>query len=347
MIGIRGMIEAQVLGLTGMALKEIDFEQPKGEPGLFGPQSAIWQVHGDFTSMLCGGISALLLQMLHPLALAGVWDHSRFREDIFGRLRRTSQFISATTFATTPDAERLIAKVQGIHQRIAGVDKDGTPYQASDPALLTWVHVAECSRFMASHLRYKRTVVSPSARRTIFASRRKSPVGWGPGYPSDAAGGGGLSRGDAPAVRCDERTREVAEVLLSTRLPGRLSQPVGQVMMRAGIDLLPEWAQEMLGLSLTPLQRRTTRLMVHGVARVLRASVRNGAWHCAMRRMQGGVIQFALPSCPAISASRLPSARHSLSASFTALKPATSARATQMACWISVKLSASTRTPAC
>lgn len=82
MIGIRRMIEAQVLGLTGMALKEIDFERPKGEPGLFGPQSAIWQVHGDFTSMLCGGISALLLQMLHPLALAGVWDHSRFREDI-------------------------------------------------------------------------------------------------------------------------------------------------------------------------------------------------------------------------------------------------------------------------
>lgn len=83
MIGIRRMIEAQVLGLTGMALKEIDFERPKGEPGLFGPQSAIWQVHGDFTSMLCGGISALLLQMLHPLALAGVWDHSRFFARIF------------------------------------------------------------------------------------------------------------------------------------------------------------------------------------------------------------------------------------------------------------------------
>ncbi len=200
MIGIRRMIEAQVLGLTGMALKEIDFERPKGEPGLFGPQSAIWQVHGDFTSMLCGGISALLLQMLHPLALAGVWDHSRFREDILGRLRRTSQFISATTFATTPDAERLIAKVQGIHQRIAGVDKDGTPYQASEPALLTWVHVAECSCFMASHLRYKRTVVSPERRRTIFVSRRKSPAAGGSGYPSDTAGGGGLSRGDAPAT---------------------------------------------------------------------------------------------------------------------------------------------------
>jgi uncharacterized protein (DUF2236 family) len=87
-----------------------------------------------------------------------------------------------------------------------------------------------------------------------------------------------------PQLRCDERTREVAEVLLTTRLPGRLSQPVGRVMMRAGIDLLPPWAQEMLGLSLSPLQR-ATRLMVLAIARVLRASVRNGAWHCAMRRM--------------------------------------------------------------
>lgn len=200
MIGIRRMIEAQVLGLTGMALKEIDFERPKGEPGLFGPQSAIWQVHGDFTSMLCGGISALLLQMLHPLALDGVWDHSRFREDILGRLRRTSQFISATTFATTPDAERLIAKVQGIHQRIAGVDKDGTPYQASDPALLTWCTSPSAVALWPPTCATSGRWSVPSARRTIFVSRRKSPGGWGLGISSDTAGGGGLSRGDAPAT---------------------------------------------------------------------------------------------------------------------------------------------------
>lgn len=181
MIGIRRMIEAQVLGLTGMALKEIDFERPKGEPGLFGPQSAIWQVHGDFTSMLCGGISALLLQMLHPLALAGVWDHSRFREDILGRLRRTSQFISATTFATTPDAERLIAKVQGIHQRIAGVDKDGTPYQASDPALLTSGARRRVQLLYGLPPALQADGGQSRAPRTIFVSRRKSPGGWGLG----------------------------------------------------------------------------------------------------------------------------------------------------------------------
>lgn len=103
-----------------------------------------------------------------------------------------------------------------------------------------------------------------------------------------------------PQLRCDERTREVAEVLLSTRLPGRLSQPVGQVMMRAGIDLLPEWAQEMLGLSLTPLQRNTTRLLVHGVARVLRASVRNGA---ALRHAPDASGVKVTPPCPAVGQS--------------------------------------------
>ncbi len=286
MNSIRGMIESQVLGLTGMALKEIDFENPKGEPGLFGPKSAIWQVHGDFTSMLCGGISALLLQMLHPLALAGVWDHSRFREDIFGRLRRTSQFISATTFGTTDDAERLIAKVQGIHQRISGVAPDGTPYRASDPALLTWVHVAECSSFMASHLRYKRTIVTAARQEQYYREAAEVARRLGaediPETPRQVAE---YLQDMRPQLRCDERTREVAQVLLTTRLPGWLSQPVGRWMMVAGIDLLPDWAQQMLAIPINPLQRRTARVAVNGVARVLRASVRNGAYHCAMRRM--------------------------------------------------------------
>lgn len=291
MSSIRGMIEAQVLGLTGMALKEIDFERPLGEPGLFGPRSAIWSVHGDFTSMLCGGISALLLQMLHPLALAGVWDHSNFREDIFGRLRRTSQFISATTFGTTDDAERLIAKIRGIHLRVSGRDRDGTPYAASDPVLLTWVHVAECSSFMASHLRYRRTVVSEARQAQYFAEAGEIARRLGardiPLTPRQVAE---YLQDMRPRLRCDERTQEVAQVLFATRLPGRLSQPVGQLMMRAGVDLLPPWAQEMLSLRMNPLQRQATRLAVHGIARVLRASVRNGAWHCAMRRMNGGVL---------------------------------------------------------
>lgn len=284
---LRQRIEQQVLGLTGMALKEIDFEHPVGEPGLFGPQSAVWSVHGDFTSMLCGGVSALLLQMLHPLALAGVWDHSTFREDIFGRLRRTSQFISATTFATTPDAERLIAKVKSIHERVNGIDIDGTPYAASDPDLLTWVHVAECSSFMASHLRYRKTVISPARQTQYFIESATIAERLGArNVPKTPEAVADYLQQMIPELRCDARTREVARVLMSTRLPGRLAQPAGTILLKAGVDLLPDWAQEILDLGLNPLEQKMVRGGVHMIAAVLRRSVRNGAWHCAMRRMQ-------------------------------------------------------------
>lgn len=101
------------MSLTGLSLGKLDLENPKGDPGLFGPDSVSWQVHGDFSSMLFGGISALMLQALHPLALAGVWDHSNFREDMICRLRRTGQFICGTTFGSRQDAEAFAKSTKG------------------------------------------------------------------------------------------------------------------------------------------------------------------------------------------------------------------------------------------
>lgn len=109
---LRNRIESQLMSLTGLSLGNLDLESPKGDPGLFGPDSVSWQVHGDFSSMLIGGISALMLQALHPLALAGVWDHSNFRQDMLGRLRRTSQFISGTTLLA---ARCRVANRKGAH----------------------------------------------------------------------------------------------------------------------------------------------------------------------------------------------------------------------------------------
>src|SRR5277367_3281705 len=85
---------------------------------LFGPKSVVWRVHGDVTTMMVGGVAALLLQMLHPAVLAGVWDHSNFREDMLGRLRRTARFISITSYASRQEAEAAIANVRAIHGRI-------------------------------------------------------------------------------------------------------------------------------------------------------------------------------------------------------------------------------------
>src|SRR6185312_7519890 len=102
----------------------LDYDHPSGDPG-----------------MLAGGLAALTLQTLHPLALAGVWDHSNFRGDLLGRLRRTTAFVGGTTYAPRTQAEALIAHVRQIHGHIVGHAEDGQPYSANDPHLLTWVHV--------------------------------------------------------------------------------------------------------------------------------------------------------------------------------------------------------------
>ena len=180
----------------------------------------------------------------------------------------------------------MIAKVKAIHERINGVDVDGTPYAASDPDLLTWVHIAECSSFMASHLRYRRVVVSPARQTQYFIESASIAERLGArNVPKTPQAVADYLQNMRPQLRCDERTQEVARVLMTTRLPGRMAQPAGAILMKAGIDLLPDWAQEMLNLRLSPLEQRIVRGGVHSIAAVLRRSVRNGAYHCAMRRV--------------------------------------------------------------
>jgi len=286
MEALRAAIEKQVIGLTGLALGGIDFENPAGDPGLFGPQSVIWRVHCDFTSMLCGGVSALLLQMLHPLALAGVWDHSNFREDMLGRLRRTSQFVSVTTFGPTAEAERLISKVRAIHLQVTGVSNDGRPYAASDPDLLTWVHVVESSCFLASHLRYRNPHLSHELQDRYYQETARVAAALGArDIPTSRAAVADYLQRMRPQLVCDERTREVARILLAAPAPSALARPLGWLVMQAGIDLLPDWAQRQFDFYPGTLRRRLVRVGVGGVSKVLRASMRNGSYQRAVRRI--------------------------------------------------------------
>lgn len=123
------------------------------DPGLFGPGSATWAVHGD-PSMIIGGLRALLLQTMHPLAMAGVADHSDYRSDPLGRLHRTGGFVGTTTFGTTDEAEHAIAVVRRIHERVRGTAPDGRPYAATDPHLLLFVHCTEVDSFLRARQRY-------------------------------------------------------------------------------------------------------------------------------------------------------------------------------------------------
>ncbi len=282
---VRQRIEHQVLGLTGLALGQLDLRNPPGDPGLFGPASICWQVHGDFTAMMIGGIRALLLQMLHPLALAGVWDHSNFRDDMLGRLRRTGQFVSGTTYGSTQDANWLIDKVRAIHARITG-ELAGQPYAASDPALLTWVHVAEVSSFLAAHLRYRNPSLSLAEQDRYYAEIALVAERLGAReVPRSVDEVQAYLQRMRPALRCDERTREVVRLLREAPAPSRLARPMGQLMLNAGMALLPPWAAALLELRQGPLRRAMIDLGVGCTAPLLRWAVRDGSAHRARQRM--------------------------------------------------------------
>ncbi|RUT32287.1 DUF2236 domain-containing protein [Pseudomonas sp. PAMC 29040] len=283
---IRRPIERQIMSLTGLSLGQLDLETPPGDPGLFGPASISWQVHGDFTSMLIGGISALMLQALHPLALAGVWDHSNFRQDMLGRLRRTGQFISGTTFGSTRDANWLIEKVRTIHLQVTGTGLDGRPYAASDPELLTWVHVAEVSNFLAAHIRYRNPHLSAADQDQYYDEIALVAERLGAtNVPRSRQQIADYLERVRPQLLCDERSHEVMCLLLNAPAPSLLAKPFGALMMQAGIDLLPDWASDQLGLQQQPLTRKLVRAGVSSTAPILRWAVRNGSVQRARRRM--------------------------------------------------------------
>ncbi|EWC40702.1 DUF2236 domain-containing protein [Pseudomonas stutzeri] len=283
---IRRHIETQVLSLTGLALGGIDYGTPPGDPGLFGPDSVCWRVHGDFTSMMIGGISALLLQALHPLALAGVWDHSNFREDLLGRLRRTGQFISATTFGSHADADRLIERVKRIHAGVSGTAPDGRPYAASDPDLLTWVHVAEVSSFLKSHLRYLNPTLCADEQDRYYAEVALIAERLGArDVPRSRAQIETYLEQVRPQLQSDERAQEILRILRTAPAPSPLLRPFGTLMLHAGVELLPEWAAAMFGPAPGDARRRLIRTGVRCSAPLLRWAVRNGSVHRARRRM--------------------------------------------------------------
>ena len=124
-----------------------------GDPGWFGPNSVAWRVHADH-SLLVAGIAAFTLQALHPLAMAGVAEHSAFSDDFLGRTRRTGEFVQGVVYGSSTEADRLCRTVRKVHERVVGVAPDGRAYSANDPELLHWVHISEYLAIAAANRRF-------------------------------------------------------------------------------------------------------------------------------------------------------------------------------------------------
>jgi len=225
----------------------------RSDNALFPAGSIIWRVHGDVTTMMIGGVSALLLQMLHPAVLAGVWDHSNFRTDMVGRLRRTARFIGVTTFGDRKHALESIARVRKLHDHVAGTLLDGTDYEANDPRLLAWVHVTEAWSFLNAWQRYGDCRLSVSEEDEYFREFATLALALGAKrVPTTRADTAGALESGRHALCVDDRTREVARRVIGHMPDNPLAVPLQRVTMRAAIDLLPAWARRMHRLAASP-----------------------------------------------------------------------------------------------
>ena len=246
---IHDLIRQSIRDMVGGGGPPVAFLSPPGDRGLLGPESIAWKVHADFISMMIGGISSLILQALHPKALAGVWDHSSFREDLKGRLGRTAYFIAATTYGSTELAENIIERVNLIHTKVSGIDELGQPYHATDPHLLAWVHLTETRSFMSSFEHHRQEQLTALQKDQYFLEMKMLGEKMGAiDLPSNYAHTESAIHSYLPELHFGERAKSIIDLL--ENFPGPLRSKVFiKLISRAGFLNLPNWVYPVIGRS--------------------------------------------------------------------------------------------------
>ena len=237
----------------------------------FGEQDPIWRIHLD-TAMFVGGIRALLLQSLHPVAMLGVSQHSGFRGDPWGRLQRTSRFLATTTYGTIADAERSIAAVRAIHRRVRGTTSAGRPYRADDPHLLGWIHAAQVDSFLTTYRVFGAEPLDESetdayVRQCGFVATKLGVVN----PPQTVAELDEVLAGYRPELKLSPAAKDAAEMLLRNP-PLAGPQRFGYAILAAGaVSTLPIWARSTL---LLPTLPATDRLVTRPLTRSALGTIR-------------------------------------------------------------------------
>src|SRR5712692_3984256 len=236
----------------------------------FAEDRPVRRVHGD-SSMFIGAIRALLLQSLHPLAMAAVAEHSDYRGDPWGRLQRTGHFVGVTTFGYADDARDAIARVRSVHQHVTGTAPDGRPYAASDPHLLTWVHIAEADSFLRAYTRFGAHRLDQAGRDGYVADMARIGAELGVPDPprTEAELADRISQYRSELAATAEARDAARFLLLNPPLPAIARPPYG-VLAAAAVSLLPGWARRPLRLPRMPvtetvLVRPAGHVMIHAI----------------------------------------------------------------------------------
>lgn len=259
--------------------------------GYFGPGSITWRVLADPAAGV-GGISALYLQALHPLAMAGVHEHSDFATNFWRRLQRTAEYVTTVGFGTRAQVDAAAARVRGVHRRVRGVDPvTGARYAATDPNLLRWVHATEVASFLDATRRGGLALTGAEADRFLAEQVRAARLVGLEEVPTDQAALAGYFDQVRPELCASPVARRAALRLAVPPLPLRIElttpvRPFWTTVAAVAFALLPGWARRIYGLPGLYTTDLAATLMLRGL--------RSAALRVPPRWRHGPVVQEAL-----------------------------------------------------
>ena len=241
----------------------VDFRSPAGEPALVGPDSVSWRVFKNPVSLFIGGVAAVILEFAEPRVRSGVWDHSSFRADPVGRLRRTGMAAMTTVYGARSVAEAMIAGVRRRHARVAGHTPSGAPYGANDPELLNWVQTTAAFGFLEAYSAYVHPLTDEERGRYYAEGGAAARLYGADDAPRSLEAQRAAFREMLPKL---EASPIVFEFLKIMKAAPALPQPLQlsqHSFVRAAVDITPPEVRSILGLDrrygLRPFEGRIVR----------------------------------------------------------------------------------------
>ncbi len=236
------------------------------DDGLFGPGSIVWRVHRD-RSFALAGMRALMVQALHPLAMAGVAQHSDWRRDPFGRLAATSGYVLTVTYGDRASANEAAARVRAVHRHVRGTDPEtGLPYAAEDPELLLWVHAALVESIETIVQRYGRGLEPVDADRYVA---EMVPFAEIVGVPRDMVPRSVEALNEwmrsVALVQPTQAARDAIEVVVDPPGIDGDTRELWHELAKVAIGTLPDWARAAYGFAMPPpeaLEREYVRQLL-------------------------------------------------------------------------------------
>lgn len=242
---------------------DADFATPAGEPAFIAPNSISWQVFKNPLSLFVGGVAAVILELAEPRVRAGVWDHNAFRENPLQRIRRTGLSAMMTVYGARSRTEKMIARVAAMHARVSGTTEDGRPYRADDPELLNWVHATASFGFLEAYDAWVCPLDQLARSRFHHEGREAAGLYGAAGAPATDEAQDLYFFNMRDSLEASSVIFEFLDIVRRVELLPGMPGGMQELLVKAAIDILPEWVRERLELDapwdLRPWQRLLIR----------------------------------------------------------------------------------------